>query len=151
MMALKLLDELRDHLVDAGVVRIPRVAGSAPPMWLSPKAGTPAPGESESDKPNEKGDPVVSATVSGGIPGGPYVSTWRRKPIVEFRFRATKYSAIEQLELDITAAIADRRDFMLAGQYVLECQQWRELQRVASSKAQGHEYLASYWFELPRI
>ena len=146
----QLLDELRAHLVTAGVVRVPRTAGSAPPMFLSPKNGTPAPGESESGNSVEQGDPVVGAYRTDGIAGGPYVSKWRRKPIVELRFRASKVSAIEQLELNITGKIADRRDFQMAGQYVIECQQWRELQLIESG-AQGYEYLASYWFELLRI
>jgi hypothetical protein len=44
-----LMDYLRDHLITAGLVRDPDVAGDAPPFWLSPD-GIPAPGAGKAPK-----------------------------------------------------------------------------------------------------
>jgi hypothetical protein len=145
-----LLTELRNHLVSAGVVRNPLVAGAQPPMWLEPKLGTPAPAEKPPRGDDTQIGPtaVVGALLTGGIPAAPYMS-FARKPIVDLRLRTTTALIAEQLELAITAAIADRRDFMLGAMYCIECEQWRALQRLGSGP-QGFEYVTAYVFELLR-
>lgn len=145
-----LLTELRTHLIAQGIVRNPTVAGSLPTMWLEPKLGTPAPGE----RPPRGADTqigtsaVVGAFLTGGFAPRPYES-FMRKPIVDLRLRTTTALVAEQLELAITAALIDRRDFMLGALYVIECEQWRALQRL-SSGPQGFEFVTSYWLELLR-
>jgi hypothetical protein len=145
-----LLSELRNHLVAQGIVRKPSVPGALPPLWLEPQLGVPAPGEGAST--TEVGPTlVVGAFLTGGVPTVPYGS-FIRKPIVDFQFRSKGLgspSDIELVELSIAKAIIDKRDFMMGVMHVIECQQWRALQRIGSS-AQGYDFVSSYWFELYR-
>lgn len=144
-----LLSALRDHLVAQGIVRKPSVAGALPPLWLEPALGTPGPGEG--NNPTEIGsDLVLGAFLTGGFAPPPYGS-FLRKPIVDIRIRALKDKAYlaEQIELAITKALIDRRDFTMGGLYVVECEQWRPLQRLGSDE-QGYEYVVAYWWELIR-
>lgn len=145
-MAGDLLSNLRDYLVTAGVVRKPSVAGAAPPLWLEPQLGTPAAGEGNNA--TEVGDPVLAAFLTGGFAPGPYEG-WQRKPIVDIRFRGKSPQTIQSTELAVTKVLIDKRDFMLATQYVLECEQWRALQRLGSDE-QGFEFSVAYVFELMR-
>lgn len=145
-----LLTAFRDHLVTAGLVRKPAVAGAAPPLWLEPKLGVPAPGEARSGNATEVDqDLVLGAFITGGFAPQPFGS-WHRRPIVEIRFRGLSAQTIESTEMAITKELIDRRDWMMGGvQHVIECQQWRALQRVGSDE-QGFEFLTSYVFELLR-
>lgn len=144
-----ILPQFRDHLITAGLVRKPSVAGSAAPLWLEPQLGAPAPNESRSGNAVEKGDPALAAFRTAGIAGGPYVAAWRKKPIIEIRYRGTNHAALETLDEAITATIEDRRDFTLGTLPVLECQRWREFQRIGSDE-QGFEFLGAWWFETIR-
>lgn len=145
-----LLTELRAHLVTAGVVRAPTVPGSLPVLWIEPRLGVPAPGETPAGgSASQAGATAVAgAFITGGFAPQPYESFMRR-PIVDFRLRTSTALAAEQLELAITAALIDRRDFMLGALYVIECEQWRALTRLGSD-AQGFEFMASYWLEILR-
>jgi hypothetical protein len=144
----RLLAAMRDHLIAQGIVRKPSVVGSAPPLWVEPALGTPAPGEGQGV---EVGDELVLASfLTGGIAPDPYGS-WHRQVIVDMRLRAKRdrpYLA-EDVELAITKALIDRRDWMMAGLYVVESEQWRALQRLGSDE-QGYEYVCAYTFELLR-
>lgn len=146
----RLLNALRDELVTAGIVRYPETGGGLPPFWREPKLGTPAPGEGNADA--EVGqDAVVGAYLIGGLAPGPFES-YRRDPFVELRFRTRLGYMAEELELQITGQLIDRRDFMLGGAtgvHVLECQQILALQRLGSDE-QGFEHLTQYQFELYR-
>lgn len=142
-----LLTALREHLVAQGVVRKPVVAGAAPPLWLEPKNGVPAPGEGQNA--TEIGpDLVVGAFLTGGFAPPPYGS-FIRKPIIDVRFRGREHPIVETTELAITKALIDKRDWFMGQLYVIECEQWRALQRLGSDE-QGFEYVTAYWFELHR-
>lgn len=150
-----LLTALRDHLVTAGVVRKPSVVGAAPPLWVEPPRGVPAPGEG--NNPAEISATLVIGTfLTGGFAPGPFES-YMRKPIVDIRFRGraepSAQPLIESTELAITKQLIDKRDFMLGTPgnqlHIIECEQWRALQRLGSD-AQGFEYVTAYWFELAR-
>lgn len=142
-----LLTALRDHLVAQSIVRKPSVAGAVPPLWLEPQLGTPAPGDG--NNPVEVGsDLVLGAFLTGGFAPPPYGS-FLRKPIVDIRFRGKSPQNIETAELAITKALIDKRDFMMGGLYVVECEQWRPLQRLGSD-TDGFDYVSAYWFELVR-
>ncbi len=52
-----LLLGIRAYLTTQGLVRDPRVAGAAPPLWITPTHGTPAPGEAVGLSANEVGIP----------------------------------------------------------------------------------------------
>ena len=153
-----LLPALRDYLVESNIARLPQEAGTGdpdtwlPPLWLAPQLGCPAPGEapSKTANPVEIGQRMVlSASISGGFPGGPYVSAWRRKPTVEFRFRGLWSPEIEDKEQEIALALGDRRDWVMAGLYVIECQQWRELTPLSYDE-QSFNFLSAFSFELLR-
>jgi hypothetical protein len=145
-----LLTELRAHLVTAGIVRTPTGGGSLPVLWLEPRLGTPAPGETPvgGSAAQAHATAVVGAFLTNGFAPAPYMS-FMRQPIVDLRIRTTTALAAEQLELAITAALIDRRDFMLGAMYVIECEQWRALQRLGSGP-QGFEFVTAYWFQTLR-
>ena len=149
-MPTNLLSEIRNYLVAQGVVRKPSTAGALPPMWLEPQSGTPAPGEG--NNPVEVGPTlVVAAYLTGGFAQGPYES-WLRKPVVDFRFRSKGAGApadIENIDLEITRRLTDKRDWMMAAMYVVQSSQYRALQRIGAD-TQGYEYVSSFWFELYR-
>lgn len=145
-----LLTALRAHLVAQDIVRVPKVAGTVPPMWLAPKLGTPAPGERPPNGSDAEVGPdaVVGAFVTGGFAPAPYGKPIR-KPIVDLRLRTANALIAENLELAITNALIDQRDFMLDDLYVIECEQWNALALIGSDE-QGFDYRVSYWFEIPR-
>lgn len=139
-----LLTALRDHLITAGVVRDPTISGALPPFWREPKLGTPAPGEG--NNPTEIGtDLVIGAFLTGGFPPRPY-EAMIRKPIVDLRFRGRTVPVIENTALKIEAAVIDQRDFDMAGLHVIECLEWRPLQRLGSDE-QGYEFVLALAFE----
>lgn len=140
-----LLSALREDLVDRGIVRKPSVAGPASPMWLEPRVGVPAPGEG--DVPVEVGqDMVLGAYLTGGISPQPYGS-FLRKAIIDIRYRCSHPKLAEQAYVDITAALIDRRDFTLGGTtYIVECEEWRSLQRLGSDQ-QSFDYVSALIFE----
>jgi hypothetical protein len=142
-----LLNGMQAHLIAQGIVRKPGVAGAVPPLWLEP-IGTPAPGEGQGDY----ADPnlVLAAYLTGGIAPEPYGS-WHRQTIVDIRVRAARDKAYlaEDVELAVSKALIDKRDWMMGGVYVVESEQWRALQRLGSDE-QGYEYVVSYLFELLR-
>jgi len=143
----QLLTALREHLITEGLVRKPSVAGALPPLWLEPQLGVPAPGEG--NNPTEVGsDLVIGAYLTGGFAPPPYGS-FLRKPIIDLRFRGRNPVTIENTELAISKALIDRRDWMMNTMYVVECEQWRPLQRLGSDE-QGFEFVTAYWYELLR-
>jgi hypothetical protein len=147
MAARSLLDELRDYFVAQGIARIPRVAGAAPPMWLDPRHGVPAPGEG--DNATEKGtDAVLGAYLNpgGGVPAQPYES-WLRGDIVEIRYRTTTGPRAFELERQVRAALVDKRDWQMAGVRVIESEEWLALARLDSDD-QAFTYRSAYVFQL---
>lgn len=139
-----LLDSLRQHLIDEGIVRDPRVAGALPPFWREPRLGAPAPGEGSTA--TEIGPTVVvSAFMSGGVPARPYEAFWRRQTVDLWLRTKTAPQAFD-IDSSIYAVLADRRNWNMAGLLVIQSRQWRELQRLGSDE-QGFTYIASYLFE----
>jgi hypothetical protein len=106
--------------------------------------GTPSPKDPPNNPVEWDADLILGAFLSGGIAPGPYAS-WRRDPIVDLRFRGLTVQNIEALELAISKALIDRRDFMLASLYLVECEQVTALQRLGSDE-QGYEFVTSYVF-----
>lgn len=141
----ELLTALRTHLADQGIVRKPSVAGAAPPMWLEPRRGVPAPGEGS--VPVEVGaDLVVGAFIATGIPPRPYES-WQRRPVVDIRFRARRAEFAHQLDATIRAALIDRRGWMLGPLRVLESQVWREFQPLGFDE-QAFDFVTGWIFQI---
>lgn len=138
-----LLEHFRDHLVSAGVVRIPRVAGTVPPLWLEPRDGAPAPGDKTG---TEDSSTVLSAFLTGGLASRPYES-FMRTDIVDVWVRATQAPAVFDLETGLRAAIIDKRAWDMAGLTVIESLQWRPLQRLGSD-AQGFTFVCAFTFQI---
>lgn len=140
---MSLLVAMRAHLVADGVVRVPRVAGSAPPLWLQPRDGVPAPGEGN---PTERDDDaVLGAFVTGGIPPRPYESMLR-KTIVDLHIRTRTPSGAIELDAALAASLIDRRNWLMDDMRIVESLQWRALQPLGSD-AQGFTFVVAYVFE----
>jgi hypothetical protein len=147
--AVDLLSALRDHLIGQGIVRKPSIAGSPPPLWLEPQQGVKEPGTG--DPPETDPELHLGAFLTGGIAPRRFESWWRQ-PILDIRFRGKGRLAVQRIqetELAISKALIDRVDWTMSGLYVVECEQWRPLQRLGSDE-QGYEYVASYRFQLYR-
>jgi hypothetical protein len=139
------LTACRTHLIDLGLVRDPRQAGDAPPMWLHPRNGVPAPGEGENAI--EVGPTLVTALFrSGGIPSKPYES-FMRQPTVDLRIRSKTAPDATDLEAQIRAALVDQRNWLMGGLRVIDCEEWRALAPLGSDQ-QGFDWVASYLFQL---
>jgi hypothetical protein len=138
-----LLNDLRTYLVAQGVARVPRTAGSAPPLWLEPRNGVPAPGEGQNS--TERGaDAVLGVYLNpaGGIPARPFESSMRAD-VIELRYRTSKASVAADLEQQVRAALIDKRDLIFGSQRVIDIEEWRALTRIGSDD-QGFEFLSSY-------
>jgi hypothetical protein len=140
-----LLEHLRNHLVTAGVARVPAVAGDLPPMWNQPRRGVPAPGEG--DNPVEVGaHAVLGAFVTGGIAPKPY-EAFLRRDTVDIWFRVDLAPLAFDLEQQVRKQLIDKRDWLMDGLRIVECLQWRPLQPLGSDD-QAFDFNVSYIFEL---
>jgi hypothetical protein len=142
-----LLNGMQAHLIGAGIVRKPGVAGDGAALVArADRHPGSRGGQGDYADPNL----VLAAYLTGGIAPDPYGS-WHRQTIVDIRVRAARDKAYlaEDVELAMTKALIDKRDFMMGGVYVVESEQWRALQRLGSDE-QGYEYVVSYLFELLR-
>lgn len=145
-MAGDLLTHLRDYLVAEGIARVPRVAGAAPPLWIEPRNGAVAPGESPGNDPAEaNADAVISLFFTGGVVQPPYESFWR-KDVVDFWLRVSKAPTALELDKQLRAALTDKRAWDMAGLEVIESEQWRALGRLDSGP-QGFTYVTAYIIE----
>jgi hypothetical protein len=139
-----ILPFLRDYLVAEGIVRVPSVSGSAPPIWLEPRMGTPAPGEG--NNPTERGATiVVGAVQEPGIPPSAYESL-KRQDIVGFTIRTLKAPDAHAFEGQLRDALIDRRNWDMAGMRIIESEVWSEIGLIVSD-AQAYTYRLAYWFE----
>lgn len=145
-----LLTHLLDHLEAAGVVRRPDTAGPLPPLWRDPAAGAPAPGERKGTVNDDV--TVLTASLTGEIPRVPMTGGYSDRRIVDIRIRTKRAPASRELDAAIKAELAPaplgvRYDWTMAGLYLVESRQWRPLQLLGSSEAQGFDYVVAYLFE----
>lgn len=145
-----LLEDLRTHLIAAGIVRDPRVAGAAPPMWLDRRNGLPAPGEPKDatgDRATEVGpNAVVGADFQSGIPATAFESFFRKRG-VRITFRTLNGGLANDIERQVRAAIADRRNFQMGARTVIDCEEWAPFRELARDD-QATTYAADYIFEV---
>lgn len=154
------LDNLRDFLVDEGLVRQPDVAGPGPrpwlpPVWRHPREGAIGPGDAKQmERPDTAWDDgtVLSLFLAPGIalPAG---AEERRITGVDCRIRAKSLPAI----WDLAAALRDRlvgtlpggkTDWIMAGLYVIQSTLWRDLQPIPISPDAGaYDFVISFLFE----
>jgi hypothetical protein len=143
-----LLDHVNDYLIAQGLVRDPRVAGSAPPLWLMPRDGVPAPGESPKNNAVEVGpDIVVGAFTAPGISLGRH-NGFRRIKAVDFWIRVRKAPMIDDFDAALHAAFNDKRGWDMAGLYVMESLVWREVGSPIESGPSGWTFTSQYTLEL---
>ena len=139
-----LIEALRDHLIAEGLVRDPRVAGSLPPCWRSPKNGVPAPGEGNG---TEIGPTVVVALFpASGIPRAPYDAGVLRTDGLDIRIRAKTAPAAIELDDQIRELLVDQRAWDMAGLQIVESRLERPLDLIYSDD-QGFDFMAGYLFE----
>jgi hypothetical protein len=142
-----LLGNLRAHLAGQGIVRVPQVAGAAPPLWLEP-GGLPAPGDGTA---TERGtDAVLGAYIIGGSPSGPYEG-WLRRPAVEIRYRVSFAPRAVELERQLYAELVDRRNWQMANLRVIESEEWNPFGRLGSGRDGSgfvFDFRSSYVFQL---
>jgi hypothetical protein len=139
-----ILPFLRDYLVAEGIVRVPSVSGSAPPIWLEPRLGTPAPGEG--NNPTERGATVVvGAVLEPGISPDSYES-FKVHEIAAFTIRTLKAPDAHAFGAQLRAALIDKRNWDMAGMRVIESQEWSGIGLIVSD-AQAYTYRVAYWFE----
>jgi hypothetical protein len=122
---------MRTHLVSSGVVRDPRVAGSLPPCWRSPRKGVPAPGDGPGV---EQGDPTVGLFVGVGVPEAPHDASWLRTDTVDIVIRSTTAPGAVALDDAIRYQLVDRRDWSMGGLLVVETQLTRPLSQVGADE-----------------
>lgn len=143
-----LLEGVSLYLISQGIVRDPSDnSNTLPPLWIEPRNGTPAPGESEGLNPVEVGnDLVVSINRATGIPSPPYEGFIRHDG-VEFVVRAIEPSFASSFESKVRAALNDKRGWQMATVPVNESLLFRDLQPIGSDNT-GWTYTLEYMFNL---
>lgn len=151
-----LLDNLRQFLINAGLVRDPRDASkqsSLPPMWLAPRHGVPAPGQTEglnaaevSPLPPNGPGIVMAAIPATDIPPARYEGFLRHN-VVDLVFRGRTPQPVLSLENKIRAQINDKRAYQLVNVPVNESLLFRGLQPMGADSV-AYNYLESYIFDL---
>lgn len=139
----QILSAFRQELVDRSLVRKPPSAGSAPPMFIEPEGGAPAPGE----KSGVENDAELILTVkSGGDIPSPTYSGFIRDTTIDCYFRAARGKAMRPMQLEpvINAAIVDQWAWTMGGIYVLESSLYSGLQEVRLAEGDGTTWVAKY-------
>ena len=139
-----LIDALRTHLIDEGLVRDPRTAGTLPPCWRSPKRGVPAPGEGTGV---EVGNSLVVGILHApGIPETQYNATYLRTDGVDIAIRSSNPPDALELDDQIRAALADKRAWTMGGLQIVESSLYRTLSLLKSDE-QGYNWVCGYTFQ----
>lgn len=145
-----LLDNLRQFLISQGIVRDPRDGtqqGILPPLWLAPRLGVPAPGQTEGLQAVETDPKLVAAAIPAtDIPPARYEG-WLRYNHVQFVFRARTPPPALSLENSIRAAINDKRGWTMGSVSVIESLLFRGLQPLGSDPV-AFNYECEYTFTI---
>lgn len=145
-MAEELLPHLRDYLIAQGLVRKPGVAAAGRhPLWLDPRHGVPAPGEGDNATEIDN-DVVLGAFQVTGIPKPPYEQSVLRTDAVDIWLRVRMSPFAYQTADALIAALADRRQFDLAGLTIIECLLFRPLARLGSDE-NSFDFTMQFSFE----
>jgi len=142
----QLLPSMRAYLREAGSVRLPKEAGSAPPLWIDPMRGIPYPGQTEGLSPNQTSNFVMAATPATGIASGPFEG-FIVKPGVTLWYRAKTSPPIQAKHEEIRSLLHDKRNYLMNGLLVNESLFFRELQRIDSDE-RGYVYNCEILFTL---
>jgi hypothetical protein len=143
-----ILDALRTHLINAGIGRDPRVAGSLPPIWRAP-GEVYAPGEGNNA--TEVGtDAVVALFQPTGIASGDF-EAWIERPIVQVWARTTTAPKAVRLLKQIKTSILGNTvepavALDLGGLFIISAREWQTIQPL-TPQTQGWTYTWSVRFE----
>lgn len=138
------IHHVRQHLIGAGLVRDPRVAGSLPPCWLHPK-GAPGPGEGNS--PVERHDElVISLFHAGGLPARRFDAA-RRRDIIDVYLVAAWPTRAVTAAARIRDELIDRTNWQMGGLTIIESSEWRPLQPITDPDRQRFAFLAGVLLE----
>jgi hypothetical protein len=145
-----LLDNLRAYLISQGLVRDPRDGsqqGVLPPLWIAPRLGVPAPGQTEGINTVESDAKlVVAINPATDIPPARYEG-WLRYNHVQFVFRGRTPQPVLSLENSIRAAINDKRGWTMGNVAVIESLLFRGLQPLGSDPV-AFNYECEYSFAI---
>lgn len=146
-----LLQAFQADLTAAGLARRPGVAGSAPPLWMEPSDGAPAPGEKAGVE-NDAGT-VLTVFAPDEVLGG---GNWQQQHEIDVWVRTKGNGAVTRA-YDVEQAIRDRIigadefriDFDLApgtpqAMRIIEARVYAGLRRLGSDPEQGYTHLVSY-------
>jgi hypothetical protein len=143
-----LLENFRDALLAAAVpVRIPSVAGEGHPLWLEPRGGAIAPGESGPDAIENDDELVASAFRFPGASTGAWEGDTYRYDNIEVRLRAWKPPAAYELEALMRAVLHDRRNWDMGELRVIESMVFAELTPIDNDAELGFTFRVEYSFQ----
>ena len=145
------------YLKEHNVIRDPRDAthkATIAPLWIEPRFGCPAPGQTEglaeaeiSPNPSEGGPGlVVSEEMMTGIPSAPYEG-FLRNVHVQFVIRAYNTEIALSFEQQLRILLNDKRGWMMYNVPVNESLVYRALQPVDRSNV-AFTYSTEYSFNL---
>jgi hypothetical protein len=88
---------------------------------------------------------VLGAYLSGGIPARPFESSIRIDT-VDVCLRTTSAARAAALGAQLRDALIDQRNWTMGSQTVIDCEEWRPLQRLGSDE-QGYTFVWSpiFW------
>jgi hypothetical protein len=147
-MADMLIKFVRNYLVAEGIVRVPSVAGVAPPLWLMRKNGTPEPGINVQglDPVEQNADLQINLVQSTGQATVPMEGEYEY-PYALFRFFSRTPQAGHAVHKEIKAALDDKRNWNMAGQQVIMSTVFRDWQFVSSDN-EGFRHITEYRFQV---
>ena len=146
------LTNLRQHLVNQGVVRKASTAGSLPPMFVELPEGAPAPGEREGAE--NDAEIMVTVFAGGDIPHRFGEGTLFKSTVdVHYRTAANKAQRALDLDASIRSQMVDpilgvKLNWTMATLLVIESRIWAGLQPIGASAAQGHHFVTKFYFEI---
>lgn len=144
-----LLSNMRQYLINQGIVRDPRDATnpSLPPLWIDTRHGIPAPGQTEGLRDVERSpDAHLELRDATDIAPARYEG-FLRNPHVEIVYRTRIPKIAKSLENKIRAAINDKRGWMMENVPVNESLLYRGLQPLGSDNT-GFLFSQEYQFSL---
>ena len=139
-----LIEELRSHLVDSGLVETPPSTGNLPVCWLAPPQGIPAPGDAEA----EGAEVLCGIYPAPGVPLGVMEQKWLAIAAADIYSRGPGHAQPQALELAraIRRLLADLRGFDLGDLRVEQAREVRPAMLIGSDESQGATYVITYEF-----
>lgn len=143
-MADTLLDHVRGYLIAQGVVRDPRIAGPAHPMFREPRDGAWAPGELENPTENDP-DLIVSAYIAPGVPPRVYEGFFRTDGI-DFWIRSRAAPLAVTFEEQLRTALHGQQNVMMGGERIIQAAMFTDMRPLGRGPT-GYTFITGYLFQ----